>query len=421
MQRPAVSERAREGSIPFSMNGAAHTGPGRVLMVVQNPFVSDSRVLKIADSIASRAASVTLLALSSPGLPEHERVAGFEVTRLRVGSRSLSGKLSIPLKITEYLARVLGACLRSGARVYHIHDPLPLAPAIVASWFTRAKVVYDVHELHFAMPHVGRFHNFLTRIYESLMVRGVDRVIMSDGQSRTALFRRAHRYTQPIEFVYNCPTAVDPATMPKDLRAAVGVPAGAPLVVFSGHVGPDRALDRIVAGIKKWPADSHFVMLGRPAEGAVDWLRGIAFESDVEDRVHFYGPVPPHDVVPWLMSADVATTVVENVGASYFNSAPTKMFEAIMSRLPQVASAFPEIRRVVRENEVGPVGELVDPADAGAITAAIVGLLNDPRLREEYRLNADRLARSYFNWQIEEKKLFGVYDAIAPGLLAGAR
>ena len=394
---------------------------GTVLMVVQNSFFSDSRVLRIAGSIAGRGVPVTLLALEGEGLPSTERVAGFDVRRMHLASRGFAGRLAIPVRIAEYLGKVLTSCVKSGASLYHVHDPLPLIPAVVASWFTGAKVVYDVHELHFAMPHVGPVGNFLTRLYESVAVRGVDRVIMSDGESRTALFRRAHRYRKPIDYVYNCPVQVSASESPKDLRAAVGVPPDAKLVVFSGHVGPRRALDSIVRGIPQWPAGSHFVLLGPATQEAREWLRGIAQTAGVEPRVHFYGPVPPHDVVLWLKSADLATTVIENVGASYFNSAPTKMFEAIMARLPQVASLFPEIRRVVRDNPVGPVGELVDPADAEAITDAIVRLLTVPRLRETYRRNAERLASSHFNWEIEEKKLFGVYESTAPGLLPDKR
>ena len=390
---------------------------GTVLMVVQNSFFSDSRVLRIAGSIAGRGVPVTLLALEGEGLPATERVAGFDVRRLRLASRAFAGKLAVPVKIAEYLGKVLTSCLRSRAALYHVHDPLPLVPAVVASWFTGAKVVYDVHELHFAMPHVGPVSNFLTRLYESVAVRGADRVIMSDGESRTALFRRAHRYRKSIDYVYNCPLPVAASESPKDLRAAVGIPPDAPLVVFSGHVGRRRALDSIVRGIPEWPADSHFVLLGPATQEAMEWLKAIARTAGVETRVHFYGPVPPHDVVLWLKSADLATTLIENVGASYFNSAPTKMFEAIMARLPQVASLFPEIRRVVRDNPVGPVGELVDPADSEAITDAIVRLLKVPQLRATYRRNADRLATSHFNWQIEEKKLFGVYESAVPGLL----
>jgi glycosyltransferase involved in cell wall biosynthesis len=392
-------------------------GSRKVLMVVQNPFFSDSRVLRIAGSIASRGPGVTLLALESPGLPEREQVAGFQVRRLRLRSRAFRGKLGVPLKVSEYFAKVLVSCLRSRARVYHVHDPLPLAPAIVASWFTGAKVVYDVHELHFAMPRAGRAQNLFARVYEFVVVRGADRVIMSDGASRTALFRNAHRYTKPIEYVYNCPMSVEYPTSTNDLRTVLGIRAGSPLVVFTGNIGHDRALDRIVTGIPKWPSDAHFVMLGRVGDGAAEWLPALARKIGVADRIHFYGPVPPHDVVLWTMSADIASTLVENIGDSYFNSAPTKMFEAIMARLPQVASAFPEIQRVVRDNPVGPVGEVVDPADTDAITNAIVRLLSDSGLREQYRHNADRLARSFFNWRIEEAKLFGLYDAVAPGLL----
>ena len=412
--------RVPEATASRSDNGSANADRCKVLMLVQNSFVSDSRVFRIANSIGSRGVPVKLLALAGPGLAAHERVASFTVERLQLESRSFSGKLSIPLKISEYLIKTFTACLRSGAKVYHVHDPLPLAPAIAASWFTRAKVLYDVHELHFAMAHVGKLHNFLTRVFESVMLRGVDRVIMSDGASRTALFRKAHRYDKPIDFVYNCPVPVDVVVERKDLREVLGIPASALVVVFSGHVGRYRALDRIVAGMSEWPASAHFVMLGQPAEGAMKWLQSLAREG-IEQRIHFYGPVPPEDVVSWLASADVASTLIENAGASFFNSAPTKMFEAIMARLPQVASDFPEIRRVVRDNTVGPVGELVDPADGQAITRAIVRLLRDPALRSQYRDNADQLARSQYNWRIEEEKLFNVYSTTAPGVLPAQR
>jgi glycosyltransferase involved in cell wall biosynthesis len=389
-----------------------------VLMVVQNSFYSDSRVLRIAGSIAARGVRVQLLALDAPGLPQRERVAGFDVKRLRLTSRAVSGAVGMPFKVSEYLAKVFAACLRSGAVVYHVHDPLPLAAAGLAARFTGAKIVYDVHELHFGMARLGRVRRFATRLYETIAVRGADRVIMSDGASRASLFRAAHRYNEPIDFIFNCPLPVEDPLRVNDLREAVGIPATTPLVVFTGHVGEDRALDRIISGMPAWPAEAHFVMLGKATAEAREWLSGVARNDRVRERVHFYGPVPPHDVVHWLMSADVASTIVENVGPSYYNSAPTKMFEAIMARRPQVASAFPEITRVVRDNPVGPVGELVDPNDADAITHAIVRLLSDKELREKYTRNADSLARNHFNWRIEEAKLYDIYNAIAPGLLA---
>ena len=141
-------------------------------------------------------------------------------------------------------------------------------------------------------------------------------------------------------------------------------------------------------------------------------LDEVAQKFGASERVHFVDAVPTDEVLLWASSADIAITLIQPYSLSYRYSAPTKMFEALMAGAPQVASDFPEIRRVLADNGVGPAGILVDPEDQEAVTTAIHTLLDNADLRAELSENAGALARETYNWENQEKVLYALYDEV---------
>ncbi|MBI4235783.1 MAG: glycosyltransferase family 4 protein [Chloroflexi bacterium] len=383
-----------------------------VCMLAENSFRNDSRVLREARSLARHGLRVQLLALWDPGQEPVEQVEGFQVRRLRVRLRALRARWALGLKGAEFVARLLWSALASKARVYHAHHPLVLLPAVIAAKVRRARLVYDCHELATGMPGQSRFQRRALRWYEGALVRFVDGVIMSDGASRGEAFRAAHGYRGPIVSVYNCPVLVEVAGCREDLRAALDLPRNARLVIYTGAVGPARGLEETIESMPRWPPDAHCAIIGMRTESEEQRLRALAKARGVAGRVHFFGPVPPDQVAPWAASADLGLVLIQNASLSYYYSAPTKMFEMIMARVPQVASDFPEIRRVVVSNPVGPLGEVVDPADPQAIAEAVCRILTDSAAHETYRRNADALARARYNWAVEERTLLDLYGGL---------
>lgn len=382
-------------------------------MLVENSFRNDARVLKEARSLAASGMAVVLLARHEPGVtPQRERIGGFCVQRIALWSERLRGRWTFPLRVFEFLARFTLWALRDRARVYHAHHLTTLLPAAVAAKIYGASVVYDCHELAIALPGDSPMKRRLVRWYEGLLLRMVDRVIMSDGASRARVFRDAHRYSKPVDYVYNCPVSNDVSKCQGRLRQALGIAPSDPVVVYTGAVGPFRGLEVAIRSMASWPPRTHLVMIGPRTEEEEGPLVRVAEEYRVGSRVHFWGPVPPDDVPCWAADADVSIVLIEKAGLSYYYSAPTKMFESIMARVPQVASDFPEIRRVVTGNAVGPVGRLVDPADEAAVGQAVNDLLADEALRCAYRRSADILARDSLNWETQERTLLALYDDV---------
>lgn len=381
-----------------------------VCMLLQHSFRNDSRVLREARSLANHGFDVLLIALKDPDEEAVENVSGFTIQRIPLWSRRIQGPWALGFKLVEFLVRFGLSAINSRARVYHAHHPISLFPGALAATIRRSKLVYDCHELAIAIPGDGPLKRRFVRLYERAFLRFVDRVIMSDGASRADAFRKAHRYHRPIEYIYNCPVEVDVSRDIKDIRTALKIGTPDRLVVYTGDVGPFRGLNVAITSMAYWPKNAHFVMVGTSSEDFQNQLMQLAAAQQVRHRVHFWGPVPPDDLALWVADADVALVLIQNVGLSYYYSTPTKMFEAIMARVPQVSSDFPEIRRVILGNDIGPVGRLVDPSDHEEIGQTVRELLTDETLRNSYAKNADALARTICNWESQERVLISLYN-----------
>ena len=268
------------------------------------------------------------------------------------------------------------------------------------------------------MPGNSRYKNLIIKFYEGILLRIVDRVIMSDGESRAKLFRETHNFNESIDYIYNCPIYVDTTKRNKDLREILKIDKGSPVVCFTGYVGDFSGIDKAISSMIYWPENSHFVLMGQQDFKYLQPILDQSKLSSLEKRIHTWGPVPEDEVSNWLSSADMAVIPIQNVGLSYYYSAPTKMFEAIMAGIPQVSSNFPEIRRFVVENDVGSVGKLINPRDEEEIGTTISSLLANKREFIKYQENADILARKVCKWEIEEKKLLSLYNDLIPQVSA---
>ncbi len=114
----------------------------------------------------------------------------------------------------------------------------------------------------------------------------------------------------------------------------------------------------------------------------------------------------PHDeLLAFTASADVGLCNIVNSSVSYHTSLPNKLFEYIMAGVPVIGSDSPEIGRVVTETGTG---EVCDPDDGAAIAAAARRILADPT---RYRSGLEAARRQY-HWEVEERKLLGLYEEL---------
>lgn len=175
-------------------------------------------------------------------------------------------------------------------------------------------------------------------------------------------------------------------------RAALGLPAAAPVALAVGNLTRVKGTDVLLAA---WPAvaarvpDARLVLVGdgprRPATAPA--------------AVDLAGRRPHAEVEAWLRAADLL------VLASRSEGYPTVLAEAAAVGLPAVAT------RVGGTAEaLGDGGVLVATEDPAALAAAVAGLLADPSARATLAARAAARART---WDDVAARLEAVYREAA--------
>jgi glycosyltransferase involved in cell wall biosynthesis len=164
-------------------------------------------------------------------------------------------------------------------------------------------------------------------------------------------------------------------------RAALGLPADAPVLVSVGGLCERKGFHRVIDCLPALHAlgtPAHLLVVGGPSpEGDLtDQLQAQVRELGLADRVHFTGPVPPQDLHRLLSAADVFVLATRNEGwANVF-------LEAMACSLPVVTTNVGGNAEVVCRPELGTV---VPFGDAAALTAAMHAALGRAWDREAIR------------------------------------
>jgi glycosyltransferase involved in cell wall biosynthesis len=171
------------------------------------------------------------------------------------------------------------------------------------------------------------------------------------------------------------------------LRAARGIPAGAPVLGFVGRVARDKGVIELAAAWTHLRArfpDLHLVIVGAPdATDAVpaDVMRALAADA----RVHQLGQL--EDPVPAYLLMDVLALPTYREGFGY------ALIEAAALEIPVVSTRVTGCVDAVLD---GVTGTLVPPRDVMALAAAIGAYLADPGLRARHgRAGRARVASAF--------------------------
>lgn len=184
-----------------------------------------------------------------------------------------------------------------------------------------------------------------------------------------------------------------PETMP-------GPPTGRS-VYYIGQLYPWKGVDVAVRAMQFVDNAELVVVGGLPPEPDLDRVRGLAEELALGNRVRLRGFVPPGELVTERLQAAVFVIPnLDSITARLYTS-PLKLFEAMASGRPIVASDLPSIREVLTDGENA---LLVPPGDPKTLAAAIERLLQDRTLGSRLAARAFEDVKSY-SWHARAEKI----------------
>ena len=407
----------------------------RVVLLLNNPFVTDSRSWKIASSLAANGWEVLVVARTGAGLPASSMEDGVRVLRLeqprplawlpspglpaagpavgeagsRLGRR-LSGTVGRLVQVVRYLllTRAWADAIAAHvpvADVWQSEGLITLPVALRLRTRSGGIVVYDSRDLHAESSGFARLPGPWRRALrrrERRWARAADAVV-TVNRPFAAELRRA--LGVEAEIVFNGPLPFDPPDPPdRRFHARLGLAAHVRVVLAVGALMPYRGIEEACEAIGLVP-DAALVVVGDGPSGEA--IRERAGALPHADRIHFVDALPPAELPAWTAAADVALMPILPATLNHRLATPTRLFDAMGAGVPIVASDLPGMAEIVRETGCG---LLCDPTDPASIAAAVREVLDAPAdRRHDWRRAGLEAARGPYAWDRQVDRLIEVY------------
>ena len=392
----------------------------RVLYVYQGDWPRNAtRVLKQTRALAEAGHEVRLLSGNPRGEPRRGCEDWMEIERVpRLGPYALNRVLSFPVFANPlWIHWIRRAAQEFRAEAMIVRD-LPLAPAALA--IGRAfgiPVHYEMADVYPVAMRANRADHpgVLSRLtrnpavaehLDRFVIRGAASVFVVSEESRQRCIAFG---AQPDAVVIVGNT---PASLPASGEALPPPPdiadwAGRPIVLFVGNLLADRGLTQAVdaVGIVRNAIPEIALVIvgdGREYHALADHIAAVGLQDNA--RLVGWKGAPEHaayyqqaaiGILPFLSTEHINITLAN------------KLFDYMGAGLPIIGTDGPPMRRVLQETGAG---VLVPAGDAGALAAAIIGLIGAPSRRRELGERGRAAVTGVYAWDNDRARFLNAIN-----------
>jgi len=309
-------------------------------------------------------------------------------------------------RITKIQWQVFKLALREKTDIYHFHDPELILIALLLKFFTKRKVIYDVHE-HYPNAILDKYWipRFLRKIIsklftliEKILVPCLDYVI----------------YTTPIV-----------GERYKKMRVATERIENYPLlslisynenrqkyIVYLGGMDKIRGILELLEAFNlviKKHHDWKLYLIGKiEPENFTKELDKLISKLNIKKHIKLIPQIPYKEKEKYSSQASIGI-VTYLPFANNISCLPNKMFDYMLVGLPVVASNFLLYKEIIEGNNCG---ICVDPTNPREIAKAIEYLIEHPEKAKKMGENGRRAVLEKYNWENESKKLLKIYEEL---------
>lgn len=368
----------------------------KVCMLLNNPakyIFYDSRVIKEAKTLGNKGYEVVILVIDD-GTKDLNRWNEFNVISVALYPHDLLSLCDLFL---------LREAIKQRADAYHSHDLNSLLAGYIASKINNARLIYDAHELWTGYGYCKqKLEAFKLKFLEKTLIKRVDRVLTVNDSIANELERK-YNIKRPL-ILMNCASLNNCNNSRSIDLKRIG--KGDKIILYIGVLGSGRGLEEVIESAK-YIKEGSIVFMGYGE--LEEKLRRMAEELQLTSRIKLVKPVPSEKVVSVASTADVGIVPIKGISLSYYLCAPNKLFQCLLAGLPVVASNLPELRKIIKENDLG---ELFDPEDPKSIADAINNVLSKKERYDQIKENVKRIAKEKYNWERESLKLLRMYEEL---------
>jgi len=372
----------------------------RILMIAPEPFF-EARGTPFSEyhrirALADLGHTVDLVTypfgkdVELPGLKIHRSWRPPFVRRVRIGPSFAKVPLDLLLAL-----KAVHVAVKWKFDYVHSHEEGG-AIGIVLARLLRVPHLYDMHS---SLPEqLSNFKFSRSRLLVAAF-RLLERLMVSRSASVIVICRhledvaRAIAPSAHVVLIENAPGAgsAAPVVDPAGVRASAGVPAGAPMVLYTGTFEAYQGLDLLFAAMRTVLAarpDARLVLAGGHPD-QVERARREAAAAGVAAATVFLGERPADEIPACLEAADLLVSP-----RSRGKNTPLKIYQYLRSGRPIVATNLLTHTQVLD----GTVAELTDPTP-DAFGAGILRLLGDRERAAQIGRAARTLADTKYTYE----------------------
>lgn len=326
----------------------------KVLMAVYGVLVCDGRVQRAAQAL-SETTELTLIGRASKakcqGLP-------CKIYDVKLPEYKGFG----PIRMLIFWWAFIWKSFRTKPNVVYAHDFQLLFPGWVASCISRAKLIYDAHEL--IVPEKGRFYSLSHRVYyfiERLLIRYTDLVITAN-EKRAAIMEAHYKLLKHPTVIRNIPPQQIDLTINISNKQEWLPPLNGKIrLLYQGAMSLVRELDLFIKVLQYLDEQYELIMVGNGTD--LEKLKSLAKKENVISRVKFLGQVPAKELTKITKQCTIGIISYSFNNPNQRYCAPNKVYEYAQAGIPMVATDQDILKELVGDTGIGVVLSRGDSID----------------------------------------------------------
>lgn len=370
----------------------------KIVSLLFNDFTSDNRVLKENLSFKKAGYETLVVAIYEKGLKKKEIIKGIMVERLSINYIKL-----LPIRLIIFWIKSIVKYRKEN--IFHCNDlyALPIGVAIKIFFNKKAKIVYDCHEYETEAYIYKKkpILKLLAKFAENLLIRHADKVItVSKGIASS--YRKMYGVNPVI--VANCPPFKN-YKKNNFFRKRMKISKDTKIILYQGRYKKGRGIETLINTFKKIKDDLGVVIVFM-GDGSNYYKNLIKNASRESDKIFMHELAGSDVYMENISSADFGIHLMEKTCLNHEYALPNKFFEYIMAGLPVIISDLYEMKKIVKEKDVGMIVKKNNSVELIRVLEKIRYLPED-----KFKKNLIELSKIY-NWENEEKKLIKLYNSL---------
>lgn len=364
----------------------------KITVSVISDLTTDQRVIRISNTLQQMGFDVTVIARKfSDSLPLGNYL--FKASRIHCYFRKGF------LQYAEFNLKLFFRLLFCKTDYLLANDLDVLLPNYIVHQLRSKKIFYDTHEYFTGVPELNNspVKKKIWKWIENWIFPKLP-VVYTVNDSVKNTYEQEYRNT--LSVIRNVPVTenIIPETLPEKWR-------GKKILLMQGAgINNGRGGLELLEAFRLLSGDYLLVYIGSGTQWETIAQKRV--EWQLEKRVEMIGKLPPPQLKRYTRLAHIGFSLDSFDDINYLFNLPNKIFDYIHAGVPVIATAIPEVKKIIEGYDCG---TCVANLEAATLAGAITSMMNNKGRYDNYKINCATAARELC-WENESEKLKAIYQ-----------